>query len=99
MAYTLFITGPEADLATALKVGTVEGSMFTYSPNDAGAIMDAILTAEEVTEIGLRLAGRIAELRGKEIAANAPSPEPEPTIEDVFDTPVPVYEPKARRRA
>ena len=87
MAYTLFITQAEADLATDLKIGNVEGSLFSYDRSEAKSIIDTILYGDKISETGVRLAGRVASIMGQEIAAEPSAPEL--LASDVFQEPLP----------
>lgn len=81
MPVTILITPQEADAARVANVGEVDGSIFTYDPNETMAHISKITeTGHDGSE---RLSGRLATIygqmivkRSKEIEAEAPLPSP-----------------------
>ena len=83
MPYTVSITADEAHLLTEAKVDGVEGTIFTYAPNDSLEIIEIVSQLTDPETLGLqRLSDRLQTLYGTYLTAVARKRESEQANDD-----------------
>lgn len=84
MPYTVSITADEAHLLSEAKIDGVEGTIFTYAPNDSLEIIEIVAQLTPPETLGLqRLSDRLQTLYGTFLAAIARKRESEQANDDL----------------